>query len=142
MNAATESAAARLLARLDGVRRVGEGRWRARCPAHGSRAQSVVIADRDGRVLLHAFCGCPTDAVLSAIGLQIADLFDRPVGDFAPSRTPWAPRDVIDLVLAESAVVAVIACDVLKQRSVSETDWQRLAKASSRLARLDQVVRT
>ncbi len=135
------TAAARLLDRLDGVRRTGEGRWRARCPAHGSRAQSLAIADREGRVLLHAFCGCSTEAVLGAIGLSIGDLFDRPLVDAAGGRSPWSARDVLDLALAETAIVAIVAADLLEHRTVTPADWARVAQASSRLGALDRVVR-
>lgn len=62
-----------LLSRLDGVQKSGNG-WRARCPACGGQSRKVSIAEADGRILVHAFCGCPADAVLAAVGLRWADL--------------------------------------------------------------------
>ena len=61
-----------LLSRLDGVQKSGNG-WRARCPACGGQSRKVSIAEADGRILVHAFCGCPADAVLAAVGLRWAD---------------------------------------------------------------------
>ena len=50
----------------------------AQCPAHEDRNPSLSVSQgRDGAVLLcHA--GCPTDAVLEALGMSAADLFDEP----------------------------------------------------------------
>jgi hypothetical protein len=65
--------------------------WKARCPAHDDRNPSLSIKEgSDGRVLLHCFAGCSTDAVCSALGMKTADLFDpstrrngtRPKGAF------------------------------------------------------------
>lgn len=135
------TAAQRILERLQGVRRTGEGRWRARCPAHGSRAQSLAIADRDGRVLLHAHCGCSTDAVLGAIGLELRDLYDTPREHAAsPKSSPWSPRDVLDLVLVETAIVAVVATDAVERQSITEADWRRLAQSASRLSTIARLV--
>ena len=136
------SAAHRLIERLDGVRRTGDGQWRARCPAHGSRSLSLAVADRDGRALVHCFAGCSTEDVLGAVGVELRDLFDRPLADAAPAaRSPWSPRDVLELVLAETAVVAVVASDVADRREVAAADWQRLAQSAARLARIAQAVR-
>jgi hypothetical protein len=136
------TAAQRILERLQGVRRTGEGRWRARCPAHGSRAQSLAIADRDGRVLLYAHCGCSTDAVLGALGLELRDLYDTPREHSAsPKSSPWSPRDVLDLVLAETAIVAVVATDAVERQTIAEADWRRLAQSASRLSTIARLVK-
>ena len=135
------SAAERILNRLDGVRSTGEGRWRARCPAHGSKTLSIAIAERDGKALVHAFCGCTTEAVLGAVNLTLTDLYDRPLADSARApRLPWTPRDVVDVVLAEASVVSIVAGDMVERREISEADWQRLARSASRLAAIALVV--
>jgi hypothetical protein len=42
--------------------------WTARCPAHDDRNPSLSITeDRDGRVLLHCFAGCPRWVVISTL---------------------------------------------------------------------------
>jgi hypothetical protein len=136
------SAAAKILERLEGVRRAGDGRWRARCPSHGSRGGTLVIAERDDRVLLHCFAGCETGAVLASLGLELSDLFDRPLDHSRERvRRAWNASDVLSLVLEESAVVAVIASDVLERRTIGEADWQRLAQASQRLNGIATMVR-
>jgi hypothetical protein len=68
--------AASLLERLQEVRSVGTGRWVARCPAHEDRSPSLSVRELDdGRVLLHDFAGCEVEAVLGAVGLNMAALF-------------------------------------------------------------------
>lgn len=65
-----------VLARLEGVRPVGENQHEARCPNHDDRTASLsVTSGDDGRVLLHCHAGCPVDAVVSSAGLTLKDLF-------------------------------------------------------------------
>jgi hypothetical protein len=66
-----------LLPRLECVRRSGMG-WSARCPAHRDRSPSLSIGESGGRVLLHCFAGCTTEAVCDALKMRMADLFAKP----------------------------------------------------------------
>lgn len=68
-----------VLARLQGVKRSGDG-WEARCPAHDDQRASLSIHEApDGKTLLHCHAGCEVDAIAGAIGLATSDLFlDRP----------------------------------------------------------------
>jgi len=66
------------LARLERVRRVRDGAWMARCPAHEDRTASLSIGTgRGGRILLNDFGGCTTPRVLAALGLRFVDLLGR-----------------------------------------------------------------
>ena len=47
------------------------------CPTHDDRNPSLSVSNGDGKVLVHCQAGCDLDAVLSALGLGRADLFDR-----------------------------------------------------------------
>lgn len=47
------------------------------CPAHDDRNPSLSVCESDGRILIKCFAGCSNDAVLAAMGLDFADLFDR-----------------------------------------------------------------
>lgn len=55
-------------------------RWSARCPAHEDHSPSLTITSTEGRVLVHCFAGCGTGAVMTALGLTMADLYDEPSG--------------------------------------------------------------
>ena len=63
-----------ILSRFEGVRRSGSG-WTARCSAHDDRSPSLRIAQGDQGVVLHCHAGCTPEAVVSAAGLTLADLF-------------------------------------------------------------------
>lgn len=66
----------RVLARLTHVKKEGEGKYRARCPAHDDHTPSLTISETDdGKVLLRCWAGCETAAVLAALGLTWRDLF-------------------------------------------------------------------
>lgn len=133
------SAAEKLLSRLSGVRGAN-GRYRAQCPAHQSRGPSLAVADNEGRILIHCFSGCSPEAVLSSVGLSFADLFDRPLGEFSPQKSPFNARDVLDLVVREAMTTSIIATDFLRQRAISTLDAERLFSATSRLHRIVDLV--
>ena len=65
-----------VLARLDRVCVTKPACWKSRCPAHADASPSLSIREMpDGRVLLRDFAGCSAAAIVSAIGLQLRDLF-------------------------------------------------------------------
>lgn len=90
MNAGT--AFERVLAALDshGARVVSSGdRVRATCPAHDSRGLSLIVSRRDDGAGVHCFTGCATADVATALGLSMADLFDRTDTGLT---APYVPR--------------------------------------------------
>ncbi|MDR3654727.1 MAG: AAA family ATPase [Mycobacterium sp.] len=52
----------------------------AQCPAHNDGRPSLSITGIDGQVLIHCHAGCPTEAVVEAVNLGMADLFDTRKG--------------------------------------------------------------
>lgn len=79
-------AVARFLGAVDGARRSRDG-WMALCPAHDDHNPSLSIAEGDdGCCLIKCFSGCSTAAVVTALGFEMADLFDAaPVSSGAES---------------------------------------------------------
>lgn len=132
-----------LLSRLDGVKRNGVGRWMAKCPAHEDRSASLSVREtEDGRVLLHDFGGCSTDAVLSSLGLEMAALFpERP--EFAEPRTRSAPRipaaDILRAVAHEVHVAACAASELAAGRPLSPEDLDCLSLCVRRLSAASEV---
>lgn len=129
--------AAKLLDRLDRPKQTRPGAWLAGCPCCQSRRGrplSVRELD-DGRVLLHAFCGCGTDDVLAALGLKLGDLFpERLPGHHYPqthSRIPAA--DLLAAIDHEVIVASLILNDVLATNAVSEAQRARLFQAAARI---------
>lgn len=129
-----------ILDRLDRVKQTGPGRWLARCPAHEDRSPSLSIRELDdGRVLLHDFGGCETQAVLDSIGLEMASLFPQrlngtgPAGGYPPSHSRVPARDLLQIISEEVWVIAVIASDMRAQRTISKAEWDRFLTAASRI---------
>jgi hypothetical protein len=137
------SAAAKLLDRLDRVKQTGPNRWIAACPAHEDRRPSLSIRELDhGVLLLHDFGGCQTSDVLAALGLAMADLFDKPLGHyFAPSKSSIPARDLLELISHEIDVAVIALGQVLDtQQPLNELGWQRLTQAARRIgAALDHI---
>jgi len=126
--------ASRVLDRLERVRQSGPGRWLARCPAHEDRSPSLSIRELDdGRVLVHCFGGCGTNAVLAALGLTMADLFEKPLGEFRPSHSRVPARELLEVIAFETAIVVDVAGQLVNKQTVSAEDWARLRLAARRI---------
>lgn len=64
-----------ILERLPGARKAGTG-WRARCPAHEDAHPSLSVSlGEASRVLLRCHAGCATEAIVTALGVAMSDLF-------------------------------------------------------------------
>ena len=84
-----------ILSLLDGVKRDGNG-WTALCPGHEDRTPSLSVTEkRDGRTLLNCFAGCAQEAVVTALGITMADLFPEKSHTKAPSKIT-ATYDYVD----------------------------------------------
>jgi hypothetical protein len=129
--------AAVLLERLGGVKSTGHSRWIARCPAHADRSPSLTLRELpDGRVLLHCFAGCETEAVLDAIGLTFADLFPEPLTrEHLPRlHAPFSALEALKCLTHESGIVAICASDLAEGKPLSAIDADRVALAAGRIA--------
>lgn len=125
------------LSRLEGVRG-RDGSWSAKCPAHADRSPSLSVkALPDGRILMHCFGGCGTDAVLGALGLAMTDLFPEGLGDFSPRRGAFSAMDALRALAFESSVVAIAAADAGEGRRI---DASRMCTAAGRIAEALELV--
>jgi len=123
-----------LLSNLRKVRKTGDGRWRAVCPAHDSRngTQSLAVRDAgDGRILVKCFAGCGAADVVAAVGIKLADLMpERPADNRGPLRAPFLPSDAFDVLRQEVATAWVI---VQQAATGGAVDVDRLTLAAQRL---------
>lgn len=63
------------VSKLQGLKRAGDGKWIAKCPAHKDGNPSLSIARGDnGGIVLKCFAGCTTDDVCRSLGLTTKDL--------------------------------------------------------------------
>jgi hypothetical protein len=134
----------KLLDRLDRVRPSGAGRWMARCPAHDDGRASLSIRDIDGRTLLHCFAGCSTSAVLGSIGMELRELFDRPLEHGKPAlrdRGHWhGTRAALESLRDEVRIVAICANDIVTGRPLQAHDADRVAVAAGRIGQAVEVL--
>lgn len=127
---------AALLDRLDKVISTGPNRWIATCPAHQDKTPSLSIREaEDGKILLHDFGGCDTSSVLSALGLNLSDLFPEKLGDhIKPTRSRIPLRDLVSLLDHESFVIFIVACDLLNKKTIDDESLARLRMAVQRIS--------
>lgn len=130
------SPAEKLLSRLQRVKKTGPGRWIASSPTREDRRPSLAIRELDdGRLLVHDFGGDDVGTLMSAVGLDLSDLFPGKAVAFAkPERRPFSSADVLALVYHEICTAVVICAGVLRSGSVNQVDHDRLLVAARRLA--------
>lgn len=104
-----------LLPRLTGVKEVGPSKWVAKCPCHVDKTPSLSIRELpDGQVLVHDFAGCSSGEVLAAVGLGLADLFERAAGHHLPkARSTFPALPVLRALCFEAGVVFVSGAAML-----------------------------
>jgi len=81
------------LSLFKGVKQTGKNQWQAHCPAHRDKLPSLSIKLDGEKILLHCHAGCPTDAVLEAVGLQEKDLFLDSTDKREPFQCVYSYRD-------------------------------------------------
>ena len=124
-----------ILGRVDKVRGKN-GRYTASCPAHEDKSPSLALRELDdGRILLHCFGGCSTDAVLGAIGLEMADLFPEKLDSaYAPVRNPFPASDLLRIIHLETLIVNICAEDMSRGKALTAEDRERLKLATERIS--------
>lgn len=130
--------AVEILNRLEGVRETGAGKWIAKCPAHEDRSPSLSIRETDdGTVLLYDFGGCDSLSILQAVGLEFRDLFPRQeirrVDRHAHGVRRLSAGERLELLEHEVTTAALIISDIIKMKTATEEQWDRLAKAAARI---------
>ena len=137
------TAAGKVLDRLPRVKQTRPHNFIAGCPCCESkkgRPVSVRSTD-DGRILIHAFCGCEVGAVLDAIGLSFSDLFDKPLAHHLPPiRGGFTARELLELNSHEATVAALLA-DKAQAGPLTAEEGKRLAQAADRLLKANTYVR-
>ncbi len=125
-----------LLSKLDKVKRTGNGRWMACCPAHEDKTPSLSIREIDGeKILVHCFSGCSVYEVLGAVGLTFDDLFPQKTEQnfVKGERRPFPAADILRAVAGEAQFVYLCAHAVSKGETLLEQDLARLLVAASRI---------
>jgi len=126
-----------LLSSLAKVRRMGNDRWLAACPAHQDRKPSLSIRETpDGRVLLHCWTGCSVEAILESVGLTFDALFpEKAIGHHVPrERMPFSHREAMAALVPETLVVAMIGRQMANGIANDEATQQALITSVARIS--------
>lgn len=127
--------AEKLLSRLHKVRRNEKGEWTACCPAHDDKHPSLSIKEtEDGKVLVHCFSGCSAFDIVSAVGLDLTDLFPPRLQHHGkPDRRPFPAADCLRAVGFEALVVAAAAKSMASGVQLPGSEIERLILAANRI---------
>lgn len=133
------SAADVLLGHLERVRARGPDQWTASCPGslhrRGDRSAGLAIKQTGDRVLLHCPAGCSAAEIVTAVGLSLADLFERPLTNtgVVPVRQPPFPLAMAERMY-KSAVVLLLAADQLRfNKPLNDADFETVQRAYGEL---------
>ncbi|WP_339465536.1 virulence-associated protein E [Pseudomonas capeferrum] len=110
---------------LDKVKSVGADKWKACCPAHDDKHPSLAISETsEGVILLKCWAGCTTKEIVSAIGLELRDLFP---GIKQPRRGPSKAA------IEHERMIYRIGQSLQQQGSLAGDDLVRFNLAKQRL---------
>lgn len=129
------NAAAKLLDYLERVRARGSDQWSASCPGplheHGDRSGGLAIRQVDDRVLIFCPAGCTASEIMAAVGLSLADLYDRPLNStgVAPVRQAPFPTLMAERLFKSALIVLLAADDLRHGRALDDADFQSVQRA-------------
>ena len=126
----------RILPLLDKVKRKGDKSWIACCPGHDDKNPSLVITEKDDRVLLHCFSHqCDVSDIVHAVGLELSDLFPEQINieGSKPIKKNRFPAEAILDALAEEFVIAELGLAAIADGGTLNKKAQaRMKQASNR----------
>lgn len=121
----------KLITRLQKVKRTGQDRYIACCPAHDDKSPSLSVTERDGHVIFHCFAGCSPADVLAAVGLEFQDLYpERPAHN---KKMAFNAYDVLKCLRSESLIVAIASRQLSRGVTPSHDDLSRIDQAHERI---------
>lgn len=125
------------LARLERVKKSGDRQWSARCPAHADKGPSLTVKDSDGSLLIHCFAGCSAAEIVSAIGLNLSDLFPpRDDRERAIYRRERFIKGTLKDLEHELTIAMIVLGDVISGKAITPTDIERAMKARATIITL------
>lgn len=117
----------------------------AKCPAHADGKPSLSLnATRDGLVLMHCFAGCTTEDVLAAVGLELRDLYDRPLIDALHARTARRHAHAVEAALtrleADFMILVLVLADSGSGKRLTQHSQDLFSRSMSHVLETVQVL--
>ena len=129
----TKSDLSHLLSKLSKVKQTGNDQYIACCPSHKDKNPSLAIRNDNGKILLRCFAGCSAYEIVSAVGLNLSDLFPKESAYSKPVKNPFPAASVLRCIQTEALIVVTAACNIANGVTLSNGDLQRLVLAASRI---------
>ena len=128
----------KILNNLSNVRKKSHLSYVACCPAHNDKSPSLAIREIEGeRILIKCFAGCSVQAVLSAIVLEMIDLFppkpknDR--GGYKRISKPFTADQLLAIIEYEASYIEFISQEIVFNEKLSIDDYARVILAKDRI---------
>ncbi len=120
-----------LLPSLEKLRRTGDGKWLACCPAHNDKHPSLAIKQTDdGKILIHCFAGCDVEAIVSSLSLTLADLMpDNPAYTKRSKPPKFNKYELFDRLAFEAIILSIAIRQLINKTPLSDEDQKRVLKA-------------
>ena len=120
-----------LLSRTHKLKKTGDSKWLACCPAHDDKSPSLAIKLADDRILIHCFAGCDVSAIVSALGIELSDLMPESKRHSRPDnkRPKFNKYELFDRIVEESAILIVAIRQVFSGTPLNDNDMARVVKA-------------
>jgi hypothetical protein len=131
----------RLISSLEKVKRTGQNRFIACCPAHNDKSPSLALEEREGKVLFHCFAGCAPADVLAAVGMEFSDLYPERPSHGKPGQFKFNPYDVLKCLSKEAGIAAIASAQLAAGKSLSPADAVRVTLAHDRLTNAGRLMR-
>jgi len=126
----------KLLTRLEKVKAKGDNSWMACCPAHDDKNPSLIVTEKDDRVLIHCFShDCNVSDIVQAVGLELSDLFPEQikVEGGRPIKKKRFPAEAVLEALADELAITEIGLAVLASGgTLNQKAQTRMKEASNR----------
>lgn len=120
-----------VLSKLEGIRKVGERSFMARCPAHADSTASLGVKEGDdGRCLLRCHAGCTTEDIVANVELAMSDLFPERDARGADIVAKYDYRDEAGKLLYQ---VVRLVPKTFRQRQPDGNGWKWTMEGARRV---------
>lgn len=123
-----------ILERLQKVKQTKPGQWVACCPAHNDKSPSLAIKQSDsGKILIKCWAGCAIHDIMSAIGMELQDLFPDQVEYKRESRDYFSAETVLKSLHKEAIIMRFLANQLKQGIPLNPEDFKRAEVAEDRI---------
>ena len=120
-----------LLSRVHKLKKTGDSKWLACCPAHDDKSPSLSIKLADDRILIHCFAGCDVSSIVASLGLELSDLMPESKRHSRPDnkRPKFNTSEMFDRIVEESAILIVGIRQIFSGTPLNDDGMARVVKA-------------